>query len=82
MGWYRHWNKFSLLAAGRPTRGVHIEKQNVRVVDFVDIRHHNLSLIADLSSGINSFYCQIYIVKPAFLAYFTSGNPNFSEILK
>ena len=55
---------------------------NVRVVDFVDIRHHNLSLIADLSSGINSFYCQIYIVKPAFLAYFTSGNPNFSEILK
>ena len=24
---------------------------NVRVVDFVDIRHHNLSLIADLSSG-------------------------------
>ena len=44
-------NKFFLLAAGRPTRGVHIEKQNVRVVDFVDIRHHNLSLIADLSSG-------------------------------
>ena len=56
MGWYRHWNKFSLLAAGRPTRGVHIEKQNVRVVDFVDIRHHNLSLIADLSSGRGDVY--------------------------
>ena len=26
-------------------------RNNVRVVDFVDIRHHNLSLIADLSSG-------------------------------
>ena len=44
-------NKFFLLAAGIPTRGVHIEKQNVRVVDFVDIRHHNISLIAYLSSG-------------------------------
>ena len=44
-------NKFFLLAAGRPTRGVHIEKQNVRVVEFVDIMPHNFILIADLSSG-------------------------------
>ena len=32
-------------------RSLYRETKNVRVVEFVDIRPHNLSLIADLSSG-------------------------------